>query len=465
VTSPGLRVAMADTIAAIATAAGPGGVGIIRISGPDAEPVLRRLAPGLPAVLDSHKLVLARVVVGGDAADQALAVLMRAPRSYTGEDVAELQAHGGAAHLGRLLEAVLAAGARAAQPGEFTRRAFLAGRIDLTRAEAVADLARAEGERGVRVAEAQLQGRLAARVRGLRQEVVLLLAEVEATIDFPGEGLELIARPELARRAAEVAAAAGALAASYREGRVVRDGLEVALVGAANAGKSSLLNALAGRERAVVSAEPGTTRDFLEARVSWGGLAVTVIDTPGERAGIGEVEGRGLALAGARAAQADVRVLVVDACVGGDVEGGGRGDGDGGRGEAEVVALNKCDVADAAARGRARAGVGGVAVEVSALTGAGLEQLVAAVLAACQLGGGGGGGDEIVLVTSARQHALLAAASATAAAAAEGAGRGASEELVASDLRAALSALAEVLGEGVSEAVIDAVFARFCIGK
>jgi len=433
----------ADTIAAIATASGPGGVGIIRVSGPAAEAVLRRVAPGLAPELASHRMVLTRVVAGGEVVDQALAVLMRAPRSYTGEDVAELHAHGGAVNLRRVLEAVLAAGARAAEPGEFTRRAFEAGRIDLARAEAVAGVVAAAGERALRVAQAQLFGKLTERVRELRAEVVRLLAEVEATIDFPGEGLEMMGRPEMARRAAAVAAGAGALAASYRAGRVLRDGLEVALVGAANAGKSSLLNALAGRERAVVSAEPGTTRDFLEARMSWDGVAVTLIDTPGERGEVGVVEGRGLELARARVAQADVRVVVVDAA------GDGGGDGD-------VVALSKCDLGGAAAaRARVRAAV---VVETSALTGAGLPELRAAVLAA---GGVAADGDDAVVVTSARQRELFEAAAA-AAAAASTAG---AEELVAADLRVALARLGEVLGEGVGEDVIDAVFARFCIGK
>ena len=459
---------MADTIAAIATAAGAGGVGIIRISGPDAEAVLRRVAPGLPAQMESHRLTLARVVLAGEVVDQALVVLMRAPRSYTGEDVAELHAHGGAVHLGRLLEGVLAAGARAAGPGEFTRRAFAAGRMDLTRAEAVADLVAAEGERAVRVAAAQLAGGLEKRVRGLRAELVALLAEVEATIDFPGEGLELIERGELARRAGLVAAGARALAETFRVGRVLRDGLEVALVGAPNAGKSSLLNALVGRERAVVSAEPGTTRDFVEARVSWAGAAVTLIDTPGERE-VGGVEGRALELARVRAEEADVRVVVVDAVgvgqnrrqeTGGRQQAAGNG-GDGGE-RAEVVVLNKWDLVGEAERAVAREWGAG-AVEVSALTGAGLGELVAAVL---KVGGvSEGGGEEGVVVTSARQAELLAGCAVAATAASEGAGRGAHEELVAADLRAALVALSAVLGEGVGEDVIDAVFARFCIGK
>lgn len=459
---------MADTIAAIATAAGAGGVGIIRISGPDAEAVLRRVAPGLPAQMESHRLTLARVVLAGEVVDQALVVLMRAPRSYTGEDVAELHAHGGAVHLGRLLEGVLAAGARAAGPGEFTRRAFAAGRMDLTRAEAVADLVAAEGERAVRVAAAQLAGGLEKRVRGLRAELVALLAEVEATIDFPGEGLELIERGELARRAGLVAAGARALAETFRVGRVLRDGLEVALVGAPNAGKSSLLNALVGRERAVVSAEPGTTRDFVEARVSWAGAAVTLIDTPGERE-VGGVEGRALELARVRAEEADVRVVVVDAVgVGenrrqetGDRQQAAGNGGDGGE-RAEVVVLNKWDLVGEAERAVAREWGAG-AVEVSALTGAGLGELVAAVL---KVGGvSEGGGEEGVVVTSARQAELLAGCAVAATAASEGAGRGAHEELVAADLRAALVALSAVLGEGVGEDVIDAVFARFCIGK
>ena len=418
------------TIAAIATAPG-GGIGIVRISGPEAQAVAQRVVAPWPEV-QPQRLWRARA-----AGDEVLCVVMQAPNSYTGEDVVELHGHGGALNLSRLLEAVVAAGAQVAEPGEFTRRAFLNGRMDLTRAEAVAEVIGARSERALRVAQANLRGALADRVRGMRERVTAFLAELEARVDFPEEQLDFVPAARLADDARTIARDARQLAGTWRQGRALAAGVTVALVGRPNVGKSSLFNALLGQERALVAAEPGTTRDYLEQTVEWDGVAVTLVDTAGDRE-IGGVEGRGVELGRARAAQADVLVRVIDATNPVLEEG-------------DVIALSKCDLVS-------DAGLGGV--RTSALRGSGLCELRAAVL----LAAGVASGDEEPegILTSERQHAALmeaAEALERAAAVTE------SPELAALDARIALDRMGRVTGEAIEDDVLDAIFARFCIGK
>ena len=419
-----------STIAAIATAPG-GGIGIVRISGPEAVAVAQRVAAPWPQ-LESHRLWRARA-----AGDEVLCVVMRAPNSYTGEDVVELHGHGGALNLSRLLAAVVAAGAEVAEPGEFTRRAFLNGRMDLTRAEAVAEVIGARSQRALRVAQANLRGALAERVRALRERVTTLLAEWEARVDFPEEQLDFVPAARLAEEARALVRDVRELAGTWRQGRALASGVTVALVGRPNVGKSSLFNALLGQERALVAAEPGTTRDYLEQTVEWDGVAVTLVDTAGDREA-GGVEGRGVELGRARAAQSDVVVRVIDATNPVIEEGA-------------VIALSKCDLV-------ADAGIDGV--RTSALRGTGLDELRAAVLEAAGIACGDEEPEGIL--TSERQHAaLIEAADALdrVASVAE------SPELAALDARIALDRMGRVSGEAVDDAVLDAIFARFCIGK
>ena len=432
----------ADTIAAIATAAGVGGVGIIRTSGPRAIDIAQELL-GI-SELDR------RVTIGwvrdrsGARVDQVLAFAMRAPASFTGEDVAELHGHGGVENLGRLLGAVVERGARVAEPGEFTRRAVANGKLDLARAEALLDVIHAGSARALRLAQHNLAGRLGEVAATLEARVVSVLAEIEGRIDFPEEGIAAEDERAIADEIADLAARCGALAAGFRHGRAIQRGITVALVGPVNVGKSSLLNALVGRERALVGAEPGTTRDYVEVLTSWDGIAVTLVDTAGTRVAADPIEARGIELGERRVAEADV-VVVLD-------DGSAPNDG-AAYGERAVVVRSKADLSTHAAD----------TLATSARTGEGLAELVQRCLVVA--GATEREGSEDALVTTERQHVTTVAAR-EALEAALAAWRGSRvAEVVALELRQAMSSLAQLRGVEVGDRVLDEVFGRFCIGK
>jgi tRNA modification GTPase len=441
-----------DTIAAIATAAG-GGIGIVRLSGPRAASIVGQIVRPWPSRPVSHKLQLGVVhhPRTDERIDEVLAVVMRAPNSYTGEDVAELQGHGGQLVLQRVLDAALAAGARMAEPGEFTRRAFEAGKIDLSRAESVAALIGARSERALKAAQAMSAGALAQRIVRLRQQLVAALAELEGAIDFPDDAGDAAPEAATARQLAGVAKEMAALAASHRP--ALFRAAEVALVGRVNAGKSSLLNALAGEERALVDEAPGTTRDAVAAEVALDGVAVTLVDTAGEREQPERIEQRGLQLGRARASRADLVVLVVDGTV-------GFGESERARWQAivgaKLIVWNKRDLAPAAYGLPADA----LVVETSATTGEGVAALARAIARAVA-----GEDEENVAVVSERQAEALRDGAATIERAGAMLREGEPPEWAAVEARRALDAMGRVTGETADAEVLDAIFARFCIGK
>ena len=436
-----------DTIAAIATAAGVGGVGIVRLSGPRAIAIAADALGIAPGALDRRVRVGWARDRAGEKLDQVLAFAMRAPASFTGEDVAELHGHGGGHNLARLLAAVVDRGARIAEPGEFTRRAVVRGKLDLLRAEALLEVIHAGSDRAWRLAQANLGGQLGEEVAALERRALAVLAEIEGAIDFPDEELYQAQPQDLDGELAALGAACTRLADGFRHGRAVSQGIAVALVGPVNVGKSSLLNALVGRERALVGASPGTTRDWLEVGDVWSGIAVTLIDTAGLRATEDPVEQRGIALGEARVASADVVVVVNDGTAAWD---------DGARfGDRAVVVRSKADLGGNLGTG--------LALATSAATGQGLEDLRRRVLAVA--GVADQEGSEQAFVTTARQHALAAAARDAFAAALTARSSHRAPEVVAVELREAARQLAQLRGVEVGERVLDEVFARFCIGK
>ncbi len=455
-----------DTIAAIATAvaAGAGSVAIVRLSGPAAEAIGRRLflAPG-DQCWESHRVLYGHVVdpADGRRLDEALLLLMRAPRSFTREDVVELHCHGGLVAVRRVLELVLAAGARLAGPGEFSQRAFLNGRLDLTRAEAIGEMIAARSRRAAELAMAGIDGGLQRRIAGLRERLLDQLAELEARVDFeedlpPLDGMAVSAELLAVRGELEQ------LVAESRQGELLREGLRVAIVGRPNVGKSSLLNLLSRRERAIVTDLPGTTRDLLESDLVLDGVPLTLLDTAGIRPTDDRVEQLGIERSRQALAGADAVLLLFDLLAGWTAA------------DQELRALvpegvplllvgNKCD---GLPEGGAPAVVPSAPpeappVRISALTGAGRDELVAALLGRC----GASELQGLQVALNGRQRELAAAAAASLERSLEAAAQGLPWDFWTIDLRGAIAGLGAITGEEVSEAVLERIFSRFCIGK
>lgn len=438
-----------DTIAACATAAGTGGVAIVRVSGPAALAIAARVTGSDAAAWADRRLVRVSVVDGGGRrVDDGLAVAMRGPRSFTGEDVVELHVHGGAVNVGAVLAAVVSAGARLAEPGEFTRRALDAGKVTVAEAEAMLAVVSAPSARAWALAQAQLAGGLARTVAVQREVAAGVLAELEARIDFPEEGVAPADRAMLAEALASLERAAETLERSFVAGRALTDGVVVAVIGAVNAGKSALVNALVGSERVLVSEDPGTTRDYVEVRAVWDGVAVTLVDTAGERDAAAEVERRGIDLGRERAASADVSVRVIGP------DASEPAPAPRASGARELRVASKIDLG-----WNAPAGV----LATSSVTGAGIDALRAAIVAEVGLADDAEAGSAVLLTE--RQRAAAAAARTGFAAARTGLASGAPLEVVAYDARSGATALASLEGEQVGEDVLDALFRRFCIGK
>ncbi|HEX7078145.1 MAG TPA: tRNA uridine-5-carboxymethylaminomethyl(34) synthesis GTPase MnmE [Candidatus Eisenbacteria bacterium] len=479
-----------DTIVALATAPGESAVAVIRLSGPSALALAARRFRGRrsPEESPGHRILFGRFVGGdGAAIDSVLLAVFRAPRSYTGEDVVEISSHGGAAVPRAILEALVAGGARPARPGEFTERAFRNGKLDLAQAEAVAALVRARSERAARAAEATLGGALTRRVAALDAEMVSLSAEVEARIDFPNDVGEPIDGAALAARCAAIEARVAAWITAIPSARRRDDGVRVALVGRPNVGKSSLLNALVGYDRAIVSASPGTTRDTVESSIWLDGVELRLIDTAGWRDAGDAVERLGVERTERAIEACDLTVLVLDRSGTEEEEDGGWLGGRSLAGRPLVVAWNKADLAPVAAGGghgdggRGDGDPGGDAgdrggggdrrfarplaeVETIAIRPGGAEPLLAALRSAMPRVLGEHAGEELP-TTSARQEALLVEARDALRRAETGLRADHSYDLVAVDLADARRALGEVVGRGVGPDVTAAVFARFCVGK
>jgi len=427
---------MTGTIFALASGSVPAAIAVMRLSGPESGDILRALCGGrLPA---PRRLSLRRLLgAGGVVLDQAMVAWLPGPGTYTGEDCAELMLHGGRAVIDGVAAALVTLGARPAEPGEFTRRAFLNGRMDLTEAEGVHDLIAAETEAQRRQALRQLDGALGATYTGWTERLRVMLAQQEALIDFPDEDLP----PEVEARMLDdlvgLCTAIGVHLDDGHRGEKLREGLFFAITGAPNVGKSSLINALAGRDVAIVSAVPGTTRDALEARVVLGGVPVTLVDTAGLRDTVDPIEAEGVRRARARAGEADLVIAVIEA-------GEAMPSPDPG-----LVVANKVDLGQAAAMG---------AVPVSARTGQGLDDLRARLSDIARTLTETAGSPPL---TRARHRAALEEALACLRAARDAT----LPELRGEDLRQALRAIGRITGHVGVEDILDTLFAAFCIGK
>ena len=439
-----------DTISAIATAPGEGGIAIVRVSGGDARRILREcFRPARAKRIASHRMMYGHAVdADGNDLDEVMAVWYAAPKTYTREDMFEIQCHGGGVCARRVLERTIQAGARAAMPGEFTRRAFLSGRIDLSRAEAVMSLIGANSEAAARASLRQLEGGVSGFVRGAAEQLKEQMALIEACTDFPDEVEEADAAQRVREGVEKVIAAIGERC-DERGAKLIREGASIVLAGRPNVGKSSLMNALLQQERAIVTEIPGTTRDVLTERIEIGGVMAEISDTAGQRETGDLVERIGVERAERAMEGADVVLIVLDASQMRTPEDEAllaRMDG------RCIVCLNKCDLPR-------RSDYPG-AIELSAATGAGVDALVAALSDRLRAAGG------MEERMTQERHLRLARRAMEALDRAVEAIDGENPlDVVEIDLREALGALCEITGEDASEEVIDRVFQSFCVGK
>ncbi|HXI51636.1 MAG TPA: tRNA uridine-5-carboxymethylaminomethyl(34) synthesis GTPase MnmE [Candidatus Saccharimonadales bacterium] len=453
-----------DTIAAIATPLGEGGLAVVRLSGPQALAVADRCflpvgkAARRPSEAPTHTLHYGQIQRQGAVVDEVLLGVMRAPRTFTREDVVEISCHGGLLPAKLVLDALLEAGARVAEPGEFTKRAFLNGRIDLAQAEAVADLIHARTELALRAAHEQLAGKLSQRVNLLRDDLMLALAHVEAHIDFPDEDIAPHTREQLLLKLEHGLAFMEDLLRTAEEGQVLRRGIRAAIVGRPNVGKSSLLNQLLGHDRAIVSPWAGTTRDTIEETANIRGLPVVFIDTAGLREAGDGLEQEGIRRAGQTLARAELVLHVLDRSA--PLTEADRRHLADLQNRKRVVICNKCDQPN---RLELPDEVNAPVVEVSCLTGAGLDRLKDVIRDAVWAGGVGAEMSQVT-INSRHQDALRRAREA-ARRAVEALRADATLELVAMDLRIAVNAVGEIVGKTTTEDLLDTIFGQFCIGK
>jgi tRNA modification GTPase len=438
-----------DTIAAISTPLGRGGLGVVRLSGPDARRIAEAILT-LSAPWQAWQAHLATLLDrDGHAIDQVVATFFAAPRSYTAEDVIEISCHGSPIVLRHALERAVAAGARLAEPGEFTLRAYLNGRIDLPQAEAVRDLIDATTLYQARVAAQQAGGSLSRRIAPLKEQLLDLIALLEAGIDFAEDDVSVAPTAEILRRIAPIVGGTRRLADSFHYGHLVRGGIALAIVGRPNVGKSSLFNALLEQDRAIVTDIPGTTRDLVSESASIGGIPVKLYDTAGIREGAETVESLGIERSYQAMADADLTLVVLDASQGVTAEDEVLI----ARAHRRLLVANKCDLAPAPA----------AALAVSALTGQGVPELRDAILAA--VAPAGAFEDETAFITSVRHEQLLRESAGFLHKAAAAAEASLPHEMVLLDLYSALRPIDAVTGATTADDILNRIFATFCIGK
>ena len=446
-----------DTIAAIASAPGRGAVGVLRVSGPDVPRIARAVLGSLPAARRAH---LARFRdAQGASIDEGIALYFPAPASFTGEDVLELQSHGGMLVMDLLLRRLLELGARAARAGEFSERAFLNGKMDVAQAEAVADLIEAGTEAAARAAVRSMQGEFSSRIAALGASITDLRIHVEAAIDFPEEEIDFLAAPAVTSRLQAVLAGFDSIQAAARQGALLREGLTVVIAGKPNAGKSSLLNALTGEDVAIVTPAPGTTRDVLRQHLHLDGLPLNLVDTAGLRSAADAAEQEGIRRARGEMQRADRICYVLDASEVGENFGEGLPPPELPSGVPVTVIHNKIDLTGVAARADEQASP--PHIYLSARTGAGIDLLRAHL----KTRAGHGGADAGVFSARRRHLDALERARALIDSAARAGAESRGFELFAEDLRLAQAALGEITGEVTSEDLLGAIFASFCIGK
>jgi tRNA modification GTPase len=447
-----------DTIAALATPVGTAALAVLRVSGPDTHRLAKEIFRRTPPPRLAHRADYRDR--GGSLIDDTMVTIFQGPRSYTGEDAMEICCHGNPFIAQKILEDLYARGCRPAGPGEFTQRALLNGRMDLSQAEAVMDVIHARSERALAMAHQQLRGALGEKMNELIDRLLGLLARIEAYIDFPDEDLPPEDRDEVIRELSQLSQETDRLLATRHYGELLRDGIKVVIVGEPNVGKSSLLNRLVGRNRALVSPEPGTTRDYLEERIMLGAHSIRLIDTAGINSSPAPLERLGIEKTHERLAEADIVLVVIDASAPipmlSSVLRGKLGD------KRHVIVLNKSDLGDHVTRSVGHTEFG-QAVLVSALTGFGVDQLVDAIARLAETFQTEIGIDAIVV--NARHSSCLGEARSALCAAVSKLEASDPIELISCDLRGCLASYGEIAGKVDNERMLDQLFIKFCIGK
>ena len=460
---------MEDTIAAIATPYGEGGIGIIRISGEESERILDEVFKPFntdqgPLSDESRRLLYGHIVDPdtGDTIDEVLAVFMKGPHTYTGEDVAEIDCHGGIVPLRKTLDLVYRYGAVPAEKGEFTKRAFLNGRIDLSQAEAVIDLIRAKADKSFDVAMDQLEGKLSREIQKIRAGLMDLLVELTVNIDYPDEDIEVITYEELTEGLKRARASVDRLLASSNTGRLISEGIRVAIIGKPNVGKSSLMNALLRESRAIVTDIPGTTRDTIEEALSIDGIPVVLTDTAGIRETSDKIETIGIERSKASVGNADLVLFMIDGSreldeedtfIAEHLEPG-----------KTVIVINKTDLEQKVSKEDIQAlAEGADIIETSLADEAGTEIVEKTILSRVMSGETVQG--QSVTVTNVRHEKLLRDAAQSIRDALVLTGHEEPLEIIEIDVNQAYESLGEIIGESVGDDIIDEVFSRFCLGK
>lgn len=455
-----------DTIAAISTPLGEGGIGIVRLSGEKALKIADKLFKGkngiLPSKLPSYTIHYGHIIRNKEILDEVILSIMRKPKSYTREDVVEINCHGGILPLRRTLDAVLECGARLAEPGEFTKRAFLNGRIDLTQAEAVINIVEAKTELALKSALSQLKGAVSDKVRELKAETLELLTLIEAELDFPQEDVEKTKRNKLTKRIKKSADETDKLIKQSKEGEILRDGVLVLLIGKANVGKSTLLNCIVGKERAIVTDIPGTTRDLIEEWINIDGIPVKIVDTAGFKKAENIIDEEAQKKVREYLKIADLVVFMVDGTSALTQED--RKIADIIKDKKMLCIINKIDLTQKTSREEFLTLInGGKVLEISALKGKGidpLKKLISEMVLEGEILTG-----ESTIMVNARSKESLKDAHNGLLRSLETASEGLSEEFIAVDLKEVLNSFKKILGETVDEDILNRIFEKFCIGK
>jgi len=443
-----------DTIVAVASPPGRGGIGVVRLAGSAAKEI------ALPMLRNKSELAPSRAIfaelidpIDSTRIDEVVVTYFAKPNSYTTDDIVEISAHGSPVVLRRIVEIALAAGARMAEPGEFTMRAFLNGRIDLTQAEAVRDLIESQTLYQARVAAQQLGGGISRQLKPIKQQLVDLIATLEAGIDFAEDDLAVMSSPEIARRVDDIRPQLSEIAGSFSYGKIVHEGLTLAIIGRPNVGKSSLFNRLVQRDRAIVTATPGTTRDLVTETVTIGDIPVRLVDTAGLREALDEAEGIGIQKSKEASADADLVLLVLDASQPQNLEDESLLHELGSK--SAIVIENKSDITSSGKRSNA--------IYTSALTGDGIDRLREEILQ--KITGGSAPAAESGFLTSSRHHQLIEQSIAALDAANVAVGNHIPHEMLLLDLYSALRPLDEITGTTTNDDILNLIFSRFCIGK